>query len=110
MQKKNRIINFIYNNQETKIQCDENDCLNDIIKRYIIKIQKNIDEMYFLYNGTTINTNMKLKEMNNADKEIKILAYDFHENPENKEGIKYSKDIICPKCGENCLINISDNK
>ena len=54
---------------------------------------------------------MKLEELNDKDTDLKILVYELKDNKsDNKNKIKYSKDIICPKCGENCLISIDDYK
>ena len=106
------ILNFIYNNHELKIPAKRNEFMKDIFKRYIIKIEKNINDIYFLYNGNKINDEIKLEEINNLDNNINILVYeymDIDEN-ENKYTIKHSKDIICPICSENCLISIEDYK
>jgi len=107
----NITIEFIYEGEEINIQCDLNEYMDEIIKRYSIKIDKVLNNQYFLYNGTKINISLKLKEIiNNEDKKIKILVYDYNEDKNNNEIIKQSKDIICPKSGENCLINIYDYK
>ena len=46
---------FNYNDIQTEIQCNINDKIKDIIKRYEIKIGKDISKLYFIYNGNKIN-------------------------------------------------------
>ena len=105
------IVNFIYKGKEIKMQCKSNDYMKDIIQSYIIKSQLNYSDIYFLYNGEKINENLKLEEINNKDKEIKILVYELNNKDENnKNMIQKAFDIICPKCRENCLITIEDYK
>ena len=85
--------------------------MKDIFERYLIKIDKSINDVYFMCNGNIINEELKLEEINKKDEEIKILVYDLkNEDIGNKEIIKYSKDIICPECKDICLIDIKDYK
>ena len=102
------ILNFIFNGKEIKIQCKRNEFMKDIFKRYISKIDKDIDKLYFIYNGGKINEELKLKEINNKENNIIILVYEL--SKDCKKEIIFSKDIICPKCGTNCIININDYK
>ena len=92
------------------MQCKRNENMNDILKRYSNKINQDIKNIYCIYNGNIINNNnIKIEEINNKENKISILVYDF--NNKNEEIIeKESKDIICPICGENCLIEIKDYK
>ena len=101
-------INFIYNSQEILIQCKRKEFIKDILKKFCLKIEKSIDDIYFLYNGEQVNEELKLDEINNDENQIKILVFDIEKNEDDKESIKHSKDIICPICGDNCLINVSD--
>ena len=105
------ILNFNYKGQEIKMQCKRNEDMNEIFKRYTNKINEDINNLCFIYNGNKLNNNSKLEEINNKDNEIKILVYDMC-NDNNNERIveKECKDIICPECGENCLIEIKDYK
>ena len=104
-------LNFIYKSNSINIQCKRNEYMKDIFKRYLIKIKKDISDVYFMCNGNKINGELKLKEFNNKDNEIKILVYNINDtNINNKEVIKQSKEIICPECGDICLIDIKDYK
>ena len=51
-------INFNYKGQEVKIQCKKNENMNQIFKRYTSKINKDINNIYFIYNGNIINNNI----------------------------------------------------
>ena len=103
------ILNFFYNGKITKIQSKKNEYMKDIFKRYLIKINKDINDVYFMCNGNKINKELKLEEINNKDNEIKILVNDVNcENIENKKILKSS--IICPECGNICILNIKDYK
>ena len=105
------ILNFFYNGKITKIQSKKNEYMKDIFKRYLIKINKDINDVYFMCNGNKINKELKLEEINNKDNEIEILVNDIKdENIETKITLKQSKDVICPKCGDICLIDIEDYK
>jgi len=107
-------LNFIDNEDLIKIQCKRNEYIKDIFKRYLFKINKDINDVYFIYNGNKINEELILEEINNKDKEIKILVSDINgknnENKENKITSNQYKEIICPECREACLIDIKDYK
>ena len=94
-----------------KIQCKRNEYMRDIYKRYLIKINQIIDDVYFMCYGNKINEDLKLEKINNKDNEIEILVNDIKdENIETKIILKQSKDIICPECGDICIIDIKDYK
>ena len=86
--------------------------MKDIFKGYLNKINKDINEVYFLSNGDKINEELKLEDINNKGNEIKILVNDINnKNIENKEKIvKEYKDIICLECGNICLLDIKEYK
>ena len=46
---------FIYEGSNTVIQCGIDDKMEDIIKKFLFKIQKEDDNNTYLYNGTSIN-------------------------------------------------------
>ena len=106
------ILYFTYDGNTVKIQGKRNEYLENIFKRYSSKIRKDINDLFFLCEGKKLNGESKLENINNKDNEINILVNDINnKDHENKEEIiKKNKDIICPKCGEICLINIKDYK
>ena len=104
---------FNYKGIETIIQCNINDKIKDIFKRYEAKIGKDISKLLFLYNGNKINDNSILNEIiNEEDKRRNIMNILVNENNETiiNENIIISKEIICPKCYENILIKINEYK
>ena len=90
---------FIFEGQRVEIQCKNEDRMRDICIKLAIKIDKNINNLYFLYDGKIINLELKYKEIINSinRNEMNILVYE-------KEG------IICPKCGENININEKEDE
>ena len=104
-------LDFIYKGNSMIIQCKRNEYTKDIFKRYLIKINKNINDVFFLCNGNEINQELKLEEINNKDNEIKILVNNINDSIiDSIKLLNQSKDIICPKCGNACLIDFKDYK
>ena len=99
---------FNYKGNETIIQCKINETMEEVLNKY--KSQIEIDNVYYLYNGNNINEKNKLEEIvNNEDRGLnimKILVYDINEKVDNKN----IKEIICPECNENVIININEYK
>ena len=72
-----------------------------------------MSKLFFIYNGNKINDNSILNEIiNEEDKRRKIMNILFNENNETiiKENKIESKEIICPKCYENILIQLNEYK
>ena len=104
-------LEFIYHGNSMIIKCERNEYMKDIFKRYLIKINKNLNDVYFLCNGNKINEELKLEEINNKDNEIKILVNNIKDSVINStQLLNQSKDIICPKCGNICIIDFKDYK
>ena len=99
------IINFIYEGKKIKIYCKKDEFMKDIYKKYIIKINKEIKDIFFLYNGNIINGDIKLEQINNKDNEISILVFEYNQNNikqnfnqilRSKKGITSMKMSSCP--------------
>ena len=98
----------------TTIQCDENEKMGEIIKTFLIKINDSQNNnLVYLYNGQIINKELTFKEQaNELDKNRKkmdILVTKIEAEENNTKDV-ISKDIICPTCKENSLIDIKDYK
>jgi len=135
------ILNFNYKGQETIMQIQRNENIKDIFRRYSNRMNKDINNIYFLNNGNKLNSNLELEKINHKFNKINIFVFDIcKKNNNNNEGSSIPKqdwlpsetpngeeeeiekekekekeeeefkDIICPKCGENCLIEIKDYK
>ena len=78
---------FTYNGNETKIQYNKDEKINEICKRYITKIQIDINKIYFIYNGNKINEELNFNEhANEEDKKrniMNILVYDINNSNNN---------------------------
>ena len=105
-------IEFSYNNISMIIQCNLDEKLIDIAKRFSIKINVDISKVYFLYSGKKIITDLTFEQIaNNFDKERKKMNILILDNEEQKNNaIIQSKQIICPKCGESARFKIKDYK
>ena len=108
------IVSFSYKGVVTMIQCNENEKMKDICIRFGIKVEKDIKSLYFMYNGKTVDIELKYKDIiNEMDKErneMNILVEELNKEEIKEENRILSKEIICPECKENVLINIDDYK
>ena len=87
--------------------------MKDIINRFLIKLEKKENNLYYLYNGTKLNYALTFDEQaNDIDKNRKQMNILVTKNEEdiNKINEIISKDIICPECKENILIDIINFK
>ena len=109
-------LTFIYNQIPTVIQCSEKDFFKVAVDKFAVKVNVNPSNLYFLYSGSMkIELNKKIEvlfknELESKNK-IQILTYLKEEEEESqRNNIKISKELICPKCGLPCLIEIKDYK
>ena len=107
-------INFIYNSKNTIIQCNDEDIIKEIFERFCIKAGIDIESVFFLYDGNKcVNTNLSVSQLAcKRDKLRKSMNILVNESEQiNKEpSIIESKEVICPKCGENASIYFEDFK
>ena len=93
-------LSFIFNGIQTTIQFIDDEKISSIFKKYCTKIEKDINSLFFLYNGRVINEDLKIKELiNSIDRKagkMKILVYNKNDiATSGNEGIIKSKLIIC---------------
>ena len=106
-------VDFIFNSNTTVIQCNSNEKMIEICKRYLTKINKKFDELHFIYEGQVLNKNSLELSYNKISKQLSkicILVYEFKQEEEIKNKIIKSDEIICPKCKECIRININNYK
>ena len=106
-------VEFNYNGTKVIVQCNPNDKMKGIIKKFITKC--NIEnEIYLLYDGNTVNTELTYNEVaNNYDKSrnhMNVIAKEEETEDELSSNLKKSKFILCPECNENSLISIKEFK
>ena len=102
------MVEVIFNYEGTNkiIQCNKEDKMKDIIKRFLIKIEKNETDnnLLYLYDGNIINYDLTfIQQANELDKNRNKMNIIVKTNNDNNKEIReiISKDIICPECGEN---------
>lgn len=107
------LANFEYNGIKTSIQCNPNDKMLNICKKFTEKLYIDLKSNYFIYSGNPVNFDLTLSQIINNDDKIKnqinILVYSNYSSNNNSQKI-ISKDIICPKCGESCKIDLNNYK
>ena len=106
---------FNLEGDEIKIQCDISDKMETIIQRFLIKVQEQTTNMnlVYLYGGSCVKKEINFSEQANIiDKERKKKNILVTKNEESKEPIKVKsiKDITCPECKEDILIEIKNFK
>ena len=105
-------VDFHFEGTDTIINCNINDKMKDIINTFLI-VTNNNQNCCYLYNGTKINIDLTYNEQaNKQDKnrkrmDIIVIIVDEVMNEDIDKII--SKEIICPECKENILIDIKDN-
>ena len=106
-------IEFFYKGSKTVIQCKEDEKMENNYKKFATKTGEDLNSLYFLYGGNKINEENTFEEIANEEdkkrKKMNILVCEEEVN-DSKSYIIKSKEIICPKCNENCKINIEEFK
>ena len=106
-------IEFIYNQQCTIIQANLDEPLKNIINKYLQKSLLNENSVFFIANGKPINSEMTVEshmnQLNKENKKLKILVQ-LDEDAKEEQIFAKSKDIICPKCYEPCMIKTENYK
>ena len=101
---------FSYNGQNETIECKQNEYMLDIYNRYAMKIQVDLEKLYFLCNGSLINPEEKINNIKKDGNIINMIVNELENDEDNENNLKQSKDIICPICNESCLLNLDDYK
>ena len=104
---------FTFNTIPTIIPCNKDENIKEVCQRFSSKVGIELSKVYFLYGGEALDINKKLnnilKDCDKNSKRINILVYPYEQKNENNN-LEISKDIICNKCGNVCLININGYK
>ena len=97
-------ITFIYKNIKTKIKFNKNEKMGDIFKKCATQIKKDIDEIYFKYNGKLINKDIIIKDIikdKKSDKNIiYIFVYDINKKNEKEKIVKEENSLLDNKKNE----------
>ena len=109
-------VEFIYNGITTVIQCDINEKMEDICKKFKIKNKLENKIIFYSYNGNIgINEKLTFVEFANSEdknrKKMSILVFEENIDPIPRENdIIISNTIICPQCNENIKMDVKDYK
>ena len=103
-------VDFIYNGDNIKIICNLNEKMNEILNKFLLKVQIEKNSVIFLYEGKKIDEELSLEEIKGDKKDIKILVCKIEEIEKRKNVIIKSKNVICPECGEDIRIKIENYK
>lgn len=111
MKSDNIKVKFNFEGKVVEIKCKRSEYIKDIIKQYTKNLEKDLENIFFLYKGNTINKEMEIEEMiKKEENELQILVYELENDDKNEQKLKDSEVFICPSCKEMCLFNISDYK
>ena len=114
------LVNFTFDGIKTTIKCVKEDKMKNICDRFVLSIDKDINSLYFLYNGNQINNEFTFYEQANLlDKqslEMNILVMPIKDT-ENKKGIYESsinetttKNQVKTELNLNENINVKEEK
>ena len=105
------LIEFMYNGSSTLVQCNPEEIIKDIVKRFLDKVNIKNEQVYFLYNGKTLIEDSPFNKVaNQNDNTRKKMAVIVIDKIQNIPTLKKSKYIICPECKENNKISIYEQR
>ena len=107
-------VEFSYNGINTIVQCNLDEKMKDICKKFKDKAQIGNKNIFYTYDGKIgINEELTFEEIaNREDKgrsKMNIIVFE-NEFEMNTNDIIKSKNIICPDCKENIKMDIKDYK
>ena len=101
-------VEFNYKGKTIIIQCQEEEKMEEIFNKFVSKIELDINNIYFLYSGNKINSQLTFSEIiNDIDKERKIISIIVSDL--NSDIIK-SMFPICKECKEKVSLEINNYK
>jgi len=107
-------VEFILVGVRTVIQCKETDTLREIINKFIIKRQKDVNDLYFIYNSNVIKENdivLTFDQIANSNDRLRkkmCILVNEKDGGKNVNAFIKSKEIVCPRCRESILFSIND--
>ena len=107
-------VNFAFNGQTITVQCKKNEKMKEICQKFGAKTGIDINKYYYLNGGKLINLESNFEDITGEINGKNILVIDKLDSNINKEddfkSLVKSKDVICPKCQENCILYIKNYK
>ena len=104
-------IRFNHFQNEVVIECQRNEPLGEIIKRYGIENKRNIDEFIFLYGKQSIDPKETFAEVSKEAKEIQVLVFpkNYKENEGQAPKTKRTNYIKSAVSNEPVVIGFTDD-
>ena len=113
-------IEFQYNGISTIIQCKDEQTIYEICKKFVSKSHLNENNINYVYNGNgfkqfdkNLTFNQMINSFDKARKKMNILVISDENNENNTNNnnniLIRSKNVICPKCGEDIKIKQIEN-
>ena len=106
-------LEFDYQQNKVFMKVNPSEYFNTIINQYYLKAQIEPNSVTFFAHSVQIQENKRVIEvMNQLEKmnnKMYIMVFPLYIN-NNKNVVEDSKEIICPKCYEQCRIKIEDYK
>ena len=104
-------IEFEYFQGKIKMDFDLTDSLSSVYEQYSKKTGIELNSFVFMAHSMTIPKDQKLIDIMNSteklEKKMKITVFPINIDS-NEKVIEQSKEVICPKCFEQCRIKIED--
>ena len=98
-----------YNGDEYKIPFNENDIVKNVFQKFLVKVQKPMNKVLFLYDGKKIDENEILSEImtkeDKSEKNVSILVQDISEKV-----LLITNNPLCPTCAAECTIKSENYK
>ena len=100
-------VEFNYNEFIRKVQCDYDETLRSICKRYCKKTILDINTLHFLYLNKEINFELNFSQVaSDFDKARKIMTVSVLDRNLGDLNLFQSTEIVCPSCYSSALLDI----
>jgi len=104
-------VNFSFNGQIITVQGKKDEKMREICQSFGSKIGIDINKYIYLNGGKIINFDSKLKELGEINDSSILVIDKLTESTKNDaKSLVQSKEVICPKCQENCRLYIKNYK
>ena len=103
-------VNILYKGYQTTIQCESNEKLEEIFKKFKFKIKAENKDLVYLYNGEIMKDENIIISKLSSEKIITILAYDSDSLPSNIKNLVKLDYLICPTCKRSAILDEKDYK
>ena len=101
------MVEFNYNEYIRKVQCDYDEKLRSICKRYCKKTFLDINTLHFLYLGKEINFELNFSQIaSEFDKNRKEMTITVQDRNMGDLNLVQSTEIICSECYNSALLDI----